>query len=175
MLFKKSNRSVFPIILSLILLLPMVLSAQLPCSQPESMLSQLVGNWQVTSTDRISPGEYQENTGKSSIRSLFDECGVEENYRGMLKGEALEFKTLHVWKDSVTVSKLWLDSNHANPMLLEGKSGKDSLVVMWQRQLKTRLLSVKHVLRDITKSRFVSESYMRPREGAGWQLTHRNS
>jgi len=151
----------------------MMLSAQLPCSQSGSILSRLIGDWQVTSTDRVSPGEYQENSGMSSIRSLFDECGVEENYRGMLKGETLEFKTLHVWKDSVTVSKIWLDSNHANPMLLEGNNGEDSLVVIWHKQLKTRMLSVKHVLRDIAESSFVSESFMRPRNDAKWQLTHR--
>jgi len=160
--------------LFILLLLPIFVSAQQPCSQPNTnFLKQLEGEWLVASQDRIALGEYEKNTGMSIIRILFENCGIEEDYKGTLKEAELQYKTLHVWKDSVTVSKIWLDSNHANPMLLQGHFDRDSLVVTWQRELKTRTLSVKHVLKDVTESSFVSESYMRPRAGAAWQLTHR--
>ncbi|MGH1363536.1 MAG: DUF1579 family protein [Calditrichia bacterium] len=174
MRIKKITSIALTVVLKFILLLPISASAQQPCSQPNTnFLKQLEGDWLVASQDRIAPGDYEKNTGVSTIRVLFANCGIEEDYTGTLKGAELQFKTLHVWKDSVTVSKLWLDSNHANPMLLEGTFKSDSLNVMWQRELKTRTLSVKHLIKDVTKTGFVSESYMRPRAGAAWQLTHR--
>ncbi len=170
----KHALSIKTILLAILGYLP--LQAQYPCANENfASLSWLIGDWRVETLDRVRPDEYENNSGYSSIDAVFDSCGFEEHFEGQFKGSIYAFKTVMLLGDSSSIKRLWTDSHHGGMMLLAGFVDSDSLVTFWERQLKTRKLRVKHIYRFISQAKFTVESFMSPREGSEWQLTHRRT
>lgn len=160
----------------LFFLLSTVGFAQFPCDNSNfRLVENILGQWSVETTDRIKPGEYQQNSGTMEIRPVFGKCGFEEIYAGEFKGQKYAFRAIVMFGDSTNVRKMWLDSQHGNFMLLEGEVFADSIVVKWQRELSNRTMQVKHVYRLDQSPLLISESYLLPRKGEQWQLTHKRT
>lgn len=148
--------------------------AQYECANPNfSTLEQLVGTWDVRTTDRTRPGEYEENTGTAEITVLFAQCAIEQKYTGIFKEKDYAFKSTLICADSTNVQAMWLDSNHGRFMTLAGEISPDSIVVRWQREFTNRTMIVKHKFSELQKNSFQMESFLSPNSGTDWQLTHR--
>lgn len=148
--------------------------AQYECQNPNfSTLALLTGSWEVRTTDRTRPGEYEENTGTAEITVLFDQCAIEQKYSGIFKEKDYAFKSILICADSTNAQAMWLDSNHGRFMILAGEISSDSIVVRWQREFTNRTMIVKHKFSELQKNSFKMESFLSPNSGADWQLTHR--
>ena len=143
-----------------------------PCEKEGSeWLRTLWGTWEVEAKDRTSPGSYEQNQGTSIISFAIDGCVLHEVYDGKFKNRDYAVNIAYVLTDALELQKSWVDSEHANLMVLSGEIKSNKSKVHWYRD-ETQKMQVKHELRVLSEDQLEFLSYLSTDGGTTWQLTH---
>lgn len=146
----------------------------LPCVQAGSeILTEMVGEWNVAATDRISPGNYEENQGKSTIAWGITGCSLHEVYRGAFKGHDYAVEYVTYLNDSLSTQRNFFDSEHGNLMAFTGEVGEKSILNHWYRNPEKKRMQVKNEIRFIDRDSFENITHLSTDYGKTWQLTHK--
>ncbi|MEQ9405121.1 MAG: WD40 repeat domain-containing protein [Cyclobacteriaceae bacterium] len=137
-----------------------------------AFLRQTLGSWKVKTKDRLSPGEYEENTGKAIISPAIEGCGISISYEGTYRNKPYARSVGIVGKDSVSIQMVALDSEHGSYSVLEGSIVNDQLVVYWFRDKEKKRLQSKYIMTFANKDAFEFSSYLSQDYGETWALTH---
>lgn len=144
-----------------------------PCQKEGSpFLANLTGTWQVKAKDRTSPGNYETNEGQSTIAFQINGCTIRELYEGKYKNADYAVDISYILTDSLQVSKVWVDSNHANPMVLSGQISDNQLYVEWYRNPEKKRMQVRHFLTAAGSGQLNFRSELSTDYGETWQMTH---
>ncbi|GGI57602.1 hypothetical protein GCM10011444_19110 [Winogradskyella haliclonae] len=144
------------------------------CQNPlYNYLSTIIGDWEVKTKDRTSPGVYENNKGNSKITNLIEGCGIKESYRGSYKSRKYAREVMIVGQDSISVQMSALDSEHGSFSILNGKIENDKLVIYWFRNIDVKKLQSKYILSIENKDKFEFSSYLSTDYGKNWALTHK--
>lgn len=135
-------------------------------------LNQIIGQWQVKTTDRTSPGVYQDNSGKATISPGIDGCGISISYRGIYKNKAYAREVSLIALDSVHYQMVALDSEHGSYSFMEGTIEEGRLEVYWFRNKEIGKLQSKYVLEIENETTFEFSSFLSNDFGVSWVLTH---
>ncbi|MCE7995773.1 MAG: DUF1579 domain-containing protein [Roseivirga sp.] len=156
-------------------LLTLNLPAQkLPCAKAGSQtLSLMTGEWNITATDRTSPGNYEENKGKSTITWGISGCSLHEVYQGIFKSHDYAVEYVTYLSDSLSTQRTFFDSEHSNIMVFTGEISEKSILNYWYRDPEKKRMQVKNEIRFINKNSFENISHLSTDYGKTWQLTHK--
>lgn len=135
-------------------------------------LNQILGNWQVKTKDRTSPGVYQDNSGNATISSSIDGCGISISYRGTYRNKTYAREVSLIALDSIHYQMVALDSEHGSYSFLEGTIEEGRLVVYWFRNKEVGKLQSKYVLKVENEKAFEFSSFLSTDFGVSWVLTH---
>ncbi|GAB5524427.1 MAG: hypothetical protein Roseis2KO_22990 [Roseivirga sp.] len=137
------------------------------------MLALMTGDWKVSATDRISPGNYEENNGKSTISWGIAGCSLHEVYEGTYKGHGYAVEYVTYLNDSLSTQRTFYDSEHSNLMAFTGEIGEQSMLSYWYRNLEKKRMQVKNEIRFISEDSFENITHLSTDYGKTWQLTHK--
>jgi len=140
-----------------------------------SYLIDIVGEWEVETKDRISPGNYESNKGASSFSVLIEGCGIQESFRGVFKGKPYAREVLIMGKDSVNLEMSVIDSEHGSFSILKGSKVGDQLELIWYRDIEVKRLQSKYILSKKDKDQIEFSSYLSTDYGENWSLTHQRN
>ena len=144
-----------------------------PCvNKGGELLEKFLGDWNVEARDRIALDEYENNKGTAKINWLISGCGLKIAFDGLLRGEPFQFHENIIARDSINYQKTYTDSEHSSISLYEGQFANNKLTFLWKRKLPNRTLTVRHVIKNITKNSFEFASHISPKSDGEWQLTH---
>jgi hypothetical protein len=136
-------------------------------------LQKIAGIWNVKTKDRISPGNYETNSGKSKITDLISGCSVKESYKGTYRGKSYARESMIIGVDSTRVQLSILDSEHNSFSILSGKIKNDKMIVYWYRNKDLRKLQSKYILTLKSNNSFEFTSFLSTDYGETWALTHK--
>lgn len=147
---------------------------ELPCVKPGTeVLAGMVGEWNIAATDRTSPGNYEENQGKSTITWGITGCSLHEMYQGTFKGHDYAVEYVTYLNDSLSTQRTFFDSEHGNLMAFAGEIGEKSILNRWYRNPEKKRMQVKNEIRLISKDSFENITHLSTDYGKTWQLTHK--
>ena len=136
-------------------------------------LQKVTGTWDVKTKDRTSPGNYENNTGKSIISDLIAGCGIKESFRGTYKKNNYAREVMIVGKESNGIQMSILDSEHNSFSILNGEIKDNKVVVYWFRNKDVKKLQSKYILTIANDNEFEFSSYLSTDYGENWALTHK--
>ena len=143
------------------------------CSNPANdFLKQLIGHWQVTTKDRTSPGNYENNLGESEIQYSIEGCGIRESFRSIFKGKKFAREVMINGRENDLIEMSALDSEHNSFSYLEGKIVDGRIEVYWFRDKEVKRLQSKYILTIKNSDEFEFSSYLSMDYGETWALTH---
>lgn len=164
--------SLFLILFGL-LISPSIGAQTYPCTKAgSSFLADLSGVWQVSAKDRTSPGNYEENTGVSTISWAVKGCSIQEVYEGTFKGRSYAVNYTTYLTDSLTMSRTFYDSEHGGLMKFEGTVEGKKAEFMWYRDASKKRMQVKNGVIWKDENSFETISQLSTDNGETWQLTH---
>ena len=144
------------------------------CENPTyQYLKKVIGNWNVSTKDRTSPGNYENNTGKSKITDLIIGCGIRESFRGTFKNKDYARELMIIGKDSTQIQMSILDSEHNSFSILNGEVKDNNIIVYWYRNNDVKRLQSKYILTIESLNKFEFSSYLSTDYGENWALTHK--
>ena len=135
-------------------------------------LKKTIGIWEVSTKDRTSPGQYENNTGQSVITDAIEGCGIKESYRGTFRGKDYAREVGIMGKDSQHVEMIALDSEHGSYSALEGTVYDNQMEVYWYRDKEVKRLQSKYILTILSENQFEFSSFLSMDHGVTWALTH---
>ena len=136
-------------------------------------LKKIIGTWNVNTTDRISPGNYETNEGTSKVSDLIIGCGIKESFRGTYKNKEYAREIMIAGKDSIGIQMSILDSEHNSFSILDGEIKDDKIEVYWFRNKEVKRLQSKYVLKVESDEKFEFSSFLSTDHGENWALTHK--
>ncbi len=149
-------------------------SQELPCVKAGSeILALMIGEWEVTATDRTSPGNYEQNQGKSLITWGISGCTLHEVYQGTFKSHRYAVEYVSYLNDSLSTQRTFFDSEHGNLMAFSGEIKEKSIVNHWYRNPEKKRMQVKNEIRFVSDDSFENITHLSTDYGKTWQLTHR--
>lgn len=149
-------------------------SQELPCVKAGSeVLALMTGEWNVTATDRTSPGNYEKNQGKSVISWGISGCTLHEVYQGTFKSHGYAVEYMTYLNDSLSTQRTFFDSEHGSLMAFEGDIEERTIVNHWYRNPEKKRMQVKNEIRIINDNSFENITHLSTDYGKTWQLTHK--
>jgi len=149
------------------------LSQEFTCeSAGGQWLNQIIGNWEVTTRDRTSPGNYEENTGLSDFSPTIEGCGIRESFRGKFKGNNYAREVSIFAIDSFKIAMTALDSEHGSFSNFEGSISENTMTALWYRDKEKKRLQSKYILTVKSEGSFEFSSFLSTDYGETWALTH---
>ncbi len=135
-------------------------------------LKSTTGTWFVTTKDRTSPGNYEDNHGTAIITNSIEGCGIKESYRGTYRNNPYAREVVITGQDSTRVQMIALDSEHGSFSNLEGTIRNDAMTTYWYRNKDIRKVQSKYILTLNSSNNFEFSSYLSTDYGKQWALTH---
>lgn len=135
-------------------------------------LSQLIGTWDVSTKDRTSPGNYEENEGYAIITASIEGCGVHESFSGTFRESDFKREVILTAQNASELQLSSLDSGHGSFTIYKGSFTDEGAELMWYRDENVKRLQSKYVLTVNGANEFELSSYLSTDTGKTWALTH---
>lgn len=161
--------------LSVVMLVPWIATGQTPaCPRPASArLAVLAGRWSVDWRYLVDGQLRQVEQATATIDIAGGGCAIRERLEGRLRGHQLAVQTLIAASNDDALQRAYVDSDHGTLLVFDSVGSSDTIRFQWQRDLGTRQQVVRHEYLDLTRSAFVTETYMSPSAGEEWILVQR--
>jgi hypothetical protein len=121
-------------------------------------------------TNRVGPGQFERTTGRSLVETAIPHCTLLERFTATVRGHPFWATILLTVAASDTVRRVWIDSEHGEPLLFAGRWDGDTLRLEWARDLEDRQLRLLHLYFAITPDSFRTVTYLSPSASTAWEL-----
>lgn len=141
-----------------------------PCAQTGfEKITALQGTWDVEWSNRISPGHFEQTVAHSQIEATIPQCVLVERFSGTVRGRPF-WATGLITVSPGSIQRVWVDSEHGEPLLFHGQWAVDTLTFEWERNLGERKIRLRHLYIDVGNSSFHTLTYLATSVGAPWEL-----
>jgi hypothetical protein len=144
---------------------------QPPCASPAfEKIRKLEGTWTVSWTNRVAPGQFEHPSATSRIQAGVPGCALVERFQSTVRGRSFWATALLSLSKTDSAHRVWLDSEHGEPLLFDGVWLGDTLRLEWHKNIGDRVMRLRHSYFAITPDSFHTATYLSPSAAAGWQL-----
>jgi hypothetical protein len=152
------------------LLLPAAANGQnAPCARPAfERVAGMEGRWRVDWSTRVAQGRMERTVAAAEITAVIPQCALLERLIGRVENRPFWAAVLLTAQD--TARRVWIDSNHGEPVVFEGEWDADTLAFHWTRRIEDRELRLRHLYFAITSDSFRTATWLSPSPSQGWQL-----
>jgi len=141
-----------------------------PCVQTAfGRLEALEGVWEVEWDNRISPGHFEQTVAQAQIEMTIPYCVLLERFSGTVRGSPF-WATGLLTVGSGGVQRVWVDSEHGDPLVFHGQWTRDTLTFLWERDLGNRKIRLRHLYLEIGTHSFRTATYLASSVDAAWEL-----
>jgi hypothetical protein len=133
----------------------------------------LVGDWKVSLDWRVDGVLMPVADARATIASASGGCSVVEQLRGVLRETPIAVTTLIAAPDREGLQLAYVDSEHGDLLLFDGRESGNTVQFRWSRDLGERRVVVRREYGEITTRSFVMQAFMSPDGGTNWTLVQR--